>query len=123
MTDTELKEPVDWLLDEIEQVTALLPLDDPDFDDKLARLLIAMKLSLHRTLMIYWRRPDAMKKRKRLWDYCRDLTSGIEGGHFPKPFWYDSLKQACENRRPVQIDLATSTHKWFPPVEYDEADG
>lgn len=27
---------------------------------------------------------------------------------------------------PVQIDLARSTHKWFPPVEYDEpkeADG
>ena len=35
---------------------------------------------------------------------------------------YVSLDFGCIHHEPnpVQVDLANSTHKWFPPVEYDE---
>ena len=96
MNSAEVKQPVDWMLNLIEQIYAPIRFSDPAFGSKLAQQNQLSGLFLQWLCMCAWRRPDVTAARKNLWDFFKDLSSNIEAGALPQPSWWTSTKTLCE---------------------------
>jgi hypothetical protein len=92
------KEFVEYLLDDVESVFEPLQMSSLkglSIEDK-ARVMAEHEnlggAAMQVLVAVALRRPDALKKRKKLWDTSQDVIQGIESGVLPKPSWYEAAK-------------------------------